>query len=253
MINTKFHVYALDVVYGQGKDGQIFEVDFKTPPEMYTDSSSKFVWPHWPHFQEIVLQKQYECRGFDVEEGDVVVDIGANIGTFSRTALYKGASEVYAFEPHPITFNCLMLNNGREIKFNGYNLAIGDSNGYVQLQVGRQDDQSFFPMGNTLNLYAPMYTQPVLINTMDMLFDSGLFEKIDFLKVDIEGAEYGMFKNLSDSNLRNINKIAIEYHPVLVTQGTDELKDRLNDQSFEMVSSKPMYRNEVVFYKNKEY
>ena len=43
MIDTKFYVYALNVVYGQGKDGQIFEVDFKTPPEMYVDSSSKFI------------------------------------------------------------------------------------------------------------------------------------------------------------------------------------------------------------------
>ena len=36
----------------------------------------------------------------DIEEGDIVVDVGFNYGIFSLGSLYKGASKIYAFEPN---------------------------------------------------------------------------------------------------------------------------------------------------------
>jgi hypothetical protein len=48
--------------------------------------------------------------------------------------------------------------------------------------------------------------------TLDYLFESGLVDKIDFLKVDVEGAEYAVFEGISDENLSKVKTIAMEYH-----------------------------------------
>jgi len=48
--------------------------------------------------------------------------------------------------------------------------------------------------------------------TLNYLFESGLIDHIDFLKVDIEGAEHAAFAGISDENLQKVKTIAMEYH-----------------------------------------
>jgi len=50
----------------------------------------------------------YERMGCYIKEGDVVVDIGANIGLFAHRAETRGASKVICFEPMTPTFECLL-------------------------------------------------------------------------------------------------------------------------------------------------
>ena len=51
-----------------------------------------------------VLKEHFHVRKYedlvDVEDGDVVIDVGFNYGIFSLGALKKGASKIYAFEPN---------------------------------------------------------------------------------------------------------------------------------------------------------
>jgi len=47
---------------------------------------------------------------------------------------------------------------------------------------------------------------------MDSLFQDGTFSHIDFLKIDVEGGEYEIFKSFSDENIRKVDKIAMEFH-----------------------------------------
>ena len=59
--------------------------------------------------------KIYGTGARGVQPGDVVLDCGANIGIFSKTALASGARLVVAVEPAPDTLECLRRNLGREI------------------------------------------------------------------------------------------------------------------------------------------
>ena len=47
---------------------------------------------------------------------------------------------------------------------------------------------------------------------MDYLFETGLIDRIDYLKIDIEGAEIDTLKGISDENLSKVKAIAMEYH-----------------------------------------
>ena len=46
--------------------------------------------------------------------------------------------------------------------------------------------------------------------TLDSLFENGAVDKIDFLKIDVEGSELLVLDGLSDENLSKINKISME-------------------------------------------
>ena len=63
----------------------------------------------WWSFCEVFIHKNYE----NVQEGDVVVDIGANIGMLTAYALQNKASKVFSVEPDVETFKCLSSNVGK--------------------------------------------------------------------------------------------------------------------------------------------
>jgi 16S rRNA A1518/A1519 N6-dimethyltransferase RsmA/KsgA/DIM1 with predicted DNA glycosylase/AP lyase activity len=59
--------------------------------------------------QEIFVDKCYE-KFFEVEEGDVVLDIGASVGPFTYSILHKKPKHVFCFEPSESEFKTLVKN-----------------------------------------------------------------------------------------------------------------------------------------------
>jgi 2-polyprenyl-3-methyl-5-hydroxy-6-metoxy-1,4-benzoquinol methylase len=58
---------------------------------------------------EILVDKLYFQEGVSISPGDIVLDVGANIGVFALGAAKQGA-HVYAYEPVPATFELLQQN-----------------------------------------------------------------------------------------------------------------------------------------------
>ena len=59
--------------------------------------------------------------------------------------------------------------------------------------------------------------------TLKDIFNVCGLEKIDFLKVDVEGSEKSIFNNLTDEDLRRIDRIFIEWHkPNGISSDADE-------------------------------
>ena len=240
-MNTNFMVHT--------SNGSIFEIDLDKPNWAQLIDDKTWVGPHYSFFSEIIKGRSYECPLLDIEEGDIVVDLGANIGVFSRLALAeKKASKVIAIEPHLINFNCLILNNGMNKNFSAYPFAISDNVGSILMPIGNAETEWHFTMAN-MDTKFPSSMIPCLTYSMDSLFESKIFEHIDFLKVDIEGAEVKMFEGLSDENLNKIAKIVIEYHYPL--ESIRMLKNRLSTM-FDIVGVvENSYDLEIYFYKRR--
>ena len=244
-MNNNFYVFLQDSVYQKGFFGTICEVDLSINNDDY--NLLHVVW------KEVIRDQCYLQHGFDVDAGDVVVDVGANIGLFSRYALTRGASIVHAIEPHPTAFNCLALNNSKSVNFHPYKFGLSDENKFINMHVGGYNKEYYF-MADTLtektdNNYS--YTIPAQLMTMDTLYMSGVLSKIDFLKVDIEGAEVSLFEGFSDENLKSVDKIAIEIHPMF-TSGIPELKERLLSFFDIVYSDEQMYGDlSIIAYRRK--
>ena len=156
---------------------------------------------------EIFITKIYD-KFFEVNKGDVVVDIGGNLGLFSYYALCKGAKQVYCFEPSPQSYNCIIEN------FNLDNLVVEEA------AVGAKDGEVTFNINPESSINSSMFTsnensQTITCGSINLntYIKTNNIEKIDYLKIDCEGAEYEIIESLDEQYLtNNIDKICLEYH-----------------------------------------
>lgn len=138
-----------------------------------------------------------------LKKGDIVLDIGANIGTVAiASAILTGPSgRIFAFEPHPRIYKFMNSN----IRLNGcanietFNLALGDSSGEIMLTDGYSDDQ------NKVQLDAPSgKVQRIFVKPLDAVLENRLknIERIALMKIDVEGFELFVLKGARQILLR---------------------------------------------------
>ena len=151
---------------------------------------------------EIFVDKCYE-RFFEVEEGDIVVDIGASVGPFTYSILHKNPKQVFCFEPSEREFKTLVKN------LRGYQVipipkGISNVNSIVKSNMlfGGENEMETLTFKRFIDLYN--------------------IEKIDFIKTDCEGGEYDIFIEDNLEFLKNnVKKVVGEWH-----FKTPELKEK---------------------------
>lgn len=159
---------------------------------------------------EIFMLNSY-TRYFDIEDGDIVVDLGAHIGAFSIFAAKK-AQTVYSYEPEPINFAILKANirlNNLETKIRAYQKAVAGRRGILPLYVNET--------GIASTVSPKLGVRKIFVEaiTLGDIFVKEKLPRIDFLKVDIEGAEWEVFNIAAESGyLTRVKKIAMECHSV---------------------------------------
>jgi FkbM family methyltransferase len=162
--------------------------------------------------QEIFLEDIYQCReGFKIMETDTVVDIGANIGCFAlHAARLAKKGRVYAFEPVPATFSYLERNLSRNGARNVVPVRKGvTSDGKVRQITASK--RNHFRSSLYLHTDDPN-AERLIIDTASLAHIVSGLRKIDFLKIDAEGAEYEILMNAPKSAFGKISRIVIEYH-----------------------------------------
>jgi FkbM family methyltransferase len=129
----------------------------------------------------------YGTGEWGVQPGDVVLDVGAYVGTWTREALAKGAKLVVAIEPTPASVECLRRNLAAEIaagKVIVYPKGIWDFEGALTF-FGSGDGvgNSFVehPAGsNAIN--------SIPVTTIDKVAEELHLARVDFIKGDVKGA-----------------------------------------------------------------
>lgn len=156
---------------------------------------------------EVIFKGDFEPMERDfvssyLKPGMVVVDAGANVGLYSliSSVLVGEMGRVYSFEPSRLSFQRfianLSLNRCRNVF--PYNMALSDINGTLILGADPLhpdlDSHRFIRTGEIE--HAPQVgDETVEAQTLDACFkDSGLDSKVDFLKIDVEGAEFQMLR-----------------------------------------------------------
>jgi FkbM family methyltransferase len=159
-------------------------------------------------YEEIFLRKQYLFES-ETEE-PVVVDVGSNIGlaTLFFKRLFPRA-KVVAFEPDPQTYELLKRNvsDNRLERVETRQQAVCDGEGSVYLYRDQATPGS--PQMTTRKERGGQAREQVSATRLSKHID----EPVDFLKLDVEGAERAVINDLERANkLERIRRIAIEYH-----------------------------------------
>ena len=135
---------------------------------------------------EQLLERVYDHRFAGVRAGDTVIDVGGHLGTFTRFAIDRGAQLVVAFEPEPTNLVCFRKTFQDEIRRNQVivvpaaawrtkeELRFELSEHAVNTGMGRIDESG------------RLVVQGV---TIDATVEELKLSRVDFIKMDIEGAE----------------------------------------------------------------
>ncbi|WP_151736032.1 FkbM family methyltransferase [Paenibacillus tengchongensis] len=152
----------------------------------------------------------FEYNSVALQQGDIVFDCGANIGSFSAIALSKGC-QIHAFEPIPRTFTTLKenLSHYEPSLYNICNMGLSDKKCTVEFSVpqGRETGSSM--------VFKNEYDEKIncLVTTIDDYVKENNITKVSFIKADIEGAERFMLLGAANTIRKYSPKLSIcTYH-----------------------------------------
>lgn len=154
-----------------------------------------------------------------VSEGNTVVDVGAHIGYYTLlfAKLVGPAGQVIAFEPYPANHALLQRNVAENGHTNVvmWQQAVADAPGRVAFHVGGAD------WGH--HLYGPQDALTLDVDVVKLDDAVPPDAPVDFLKIDVEGAEAQAFRGMSELLRRSPGlKILTEFWPAgLWRSGTD--------------------------------
>jgi FkbM family methyltransferase len=141
-----------------------------------------------------IFDRNCYTQFFDVEDGDIVLDIGASVGPFTFSILHKKPKQVYCFEPSEREFKTLCKN------VNGYPV--------IPIPKGISNVNSTIESNELFGGESEMET--ITFERFIKLYN---VDRIDFIKTDCEGGEYDIFTLENLEYLKhNVKKVVGEWH-----------------------------------------
>ncbi len=135
----------------------------------------------------------------------IVIDVGANIGAFSVSMATEYHCQCFAIEPSPETFEKIPADN----RLRKYCLAIAGSPGEVDLHIGEGSESTTLHRAGGERFLA---TIRMPARALDEFCRSTGIDRIDVLKMDIEGEELAVLNSCGDDFLRSVGQVTVEFH-----------------------------------------
>jgi FkbM family methyltransferase len=182
---------------------------------------------------EIHSQKIYTPnKNFEIGPEYTVIDIGANIGIFAVLAAKKTNKKVYAFEPFEKNQHYLKMNvaenklSNVEVK----EITVSDTVGPKNLFLMNNPAENILENRNYRNYNKDYIT--VKTTTLKQIIDSNRLKKVDFLKIDCEGAEGAILSSTPKKDLKKVKKVVIEFHDNISSLKHDDIVQLLRRNGF---------------------
>jgi FkbM family methyltransferase len=169
-----------------------------------------------------------------VRVGDIVLDCGANVGTFTRLALRDGASKVVAIEIAPQNLESLRRNFREEIALGKvilYPKGVWDKDDELELLTDPDNQAADTVVIHTDHHKATGIKVP--LTTIDKIVAELGLDKVDYIKMDIEGSEVKALKGAVQTIAKFKPRLSISAyhepsHPVEIPKAVREARNDYN-------------------------
>ncbi len=141
---------------------------------------------------------------YELNESSIVFDVGGYKGDFTDKIFNKFQSYIYIFEPHPRFYKNLKIKYKNNPKIKVYNYGLSDNNSTISLN-DLDDGSSFYKKSNKTYLCE--------MKEFNSIFKGLKIEKINLMKINIEGGEFSLMDNIIQNNLLNrVENYQIQFH-----------------------------------------
>ena len=170
------------------------------------------------------------------DEINFSLDIGANVGNYTKLILQETSSKVISFEPLPDAYRELeVLKKEFGERLETFNIAISNENKRQELYFGNEKSEKASLMKNLEKLSFVGETNinkiSVEVKKLDDLKDILKNEIIDFIKIDTEGYEFEVLdgaKNLLKEHQPKFIQIEFNWHQLLKGQTLYKLSNMID-------------------------
>ncbi len=198
---------------------------------------------------ELLLFKTHEPISTQIvkktlQRGMVCLDIGANIGYYVtlESKMIGDEGKIIAIEPSPLNFDYLkrnmMLQTTKNIEV--FNFAAGDKIGQINFVMDENESNSGRVISDD---EAKKWSGPVTklpVKTIDSFLEEIKIDKIDFLRMDVEGYEYHIFQGMKNTIKKSKPIIQIEVHKsIMGYETTKKWLIELKNEGYELKSYIP--------------
>jgi FkbM family methyltransferase len=199
----------------------------------------------------------YSFQSCRVRAGDVVLDCGANVGVFTRRALNRGARLVVAIEPGPDNVECLRRNFAPEIQAGRvlvYSKGVWDQDSWLELWGQGKGSAGYSVV---MKEGADSRSVRVPLTTIDKLVAGLKLDRVDFIKMDVEGAERQALSGAAGTLRRFRPRMAISVEhlgadvddlPKLVARFVPDLKVRCGPCIWLKNTNMDRFQPETLFF-----
>jgi len=188
-------------------------------------------------YMELFKERHHsKLSSFLPNKNDIVIDVGANEGYYVlKTKEIAPSSKIIAVEPNPTAFGILKKNVEANKLKNIILLskAITSRNGRIKFEIVKGRSEV-----GAVNVYKKFRKRgrlkKITVNsiTLEKLCKKYKIDKIDILKIDVEGSEVDILKS-SKSILSKVDKAIIEYHNAQKTK--EKVIKLMNNNNFKLV------------------
>lgn len=187
-----------------------------------------------------------------VRAGDTVLDCGAHVGTYVRTALHAGAKLVVAIEPSPDAIESLRRNLAREIAEKRVIV-------YPKGVWNKEETLTFYENGNGaagdsfVTQAADAKKVKIQVTTIDKLILELGLERVDFIKADVKGSSERAVRGGSEVIRRFRPRMAFSTEeapedPLALTRLIQELVPSYHARAGPCLFDTTEVRTDVMFY-----
>ena len=194
-------------------------------------------------YREIFTENCYTKDFYQPQAGDVIIDCGANIGLFALyiQSIAPGAF-VHCFEPAESTRKILEKNIaennfGDFVKV--YPYGVFNQRSTIELLKSDLSGHRSFVESQFVAKASEAETEKIECISLAEAMEMAGARRVDFLKVDVEGAEIEILEGASSETLDKIERVALEYHNIIRQGAKDRVVRVLKGSQFSSIVSYP--------------
>lgn len=165
--------------------------------------------PAFYRFVQAKIERPGILHEHPLDDGSVVLDVGAYTGEWAQEIASRYASTIYAFEPNPASYSELREKSSQLPGLRPLEYGLGAVSETVNISM-RGLGSSIFE-SRVIDRNADR--QEVSIVAVDEAFRSLDLSHVDLMKINIEGAEFPLLERMMDCDLlRRVDCFMIQFH-----------------------------------------
>lgn len=144
---------------------------------------------------------------YRLDSNSLVFDVGGYKGEWSEEIIKKYDCHIFIFEPVPEYYEIIRQKFENNHKIHAFNLALGSSDKRSKIGILKDSSSAYKISDDQIEICSA--------DIVDFLNKNNI-NKIDLMKINIEGGEYELLEHLINNNLINrIQNIQVQFHDFL--------------------------------------